>query len=131
MRMEEQTERVKQGWCWDCGRRLHGHGIRCRECGEKDRQTENGDMRSGGGSYEVRGPTGLESSGTPTIHPAETTVPRSSTLRKACRCSPSTASGPRWVNVRSIWASDPVRFFLKLVRMACDVCDTTWEESGG
>ncbi len=22
--------------CVDCGRRLHGHGIRCRECGEKD-----------------------------------------------------------------------------------------------
>jgi hypothetical protein len=24
----------EDGECVDCGRRLHGHGIRCRECGE-------------------------------------------------------------------------------------------------
>lgn len=52
------------------------------------------------------------------------------TYRKACRCHPATASGPRFVNVRSLWASDPVRYFLKMVRMACDVCDAPWEEGG-
>lgn len=51
------------------------------------------------------------------------------TLRKACQCSPSTASGPRLVPLRIQVIGGRVSWFYSLVRMACDVCNTPWKEA--